>query len=102
MSSTIGKKKASLGKIPQNPATMKTRCTATLNLLLGKGVDELISTTNQLTEVKSVSLKKKAAKLILQKKTQDENIKDITKEKGDKRVFLTLIQGNTSTLKDVF
>lgn len=65
MSSTTGKKKASLGKISRNPATMKTRRIAALNLLLGKDVDELISTANQPTGVKSVSPKKKAAKSVL-------------------------------------
>lgn len=69
LSSATGKKKASLGKISRNPPTMETRRMAALNLLLGKDVDELISTTDQPTGVKSVSPKKKLSNQYYGKKT---------------------------------
>ena len=83
MSNSIGKKKRSLGKAPQNPSTIETRRTEALNLLLGKDKEELVPIINQPKVIKPASSKKKHAKAEQQKIDQDKNIEDNTEDEGE-------------------
>ncbi len=101
-SSSTGKKKGSLGKVPQNPSIIETKRTAALNLLLGKDKEEPVPVVNQPKLVKTASSRKKHAKAEQQKKDQDENIEDDTEDEGEnEHRFLIPKRGNTPSLEDV-
>ncbi len=101
-SSSKGKKKGSLGKVPQNPSTIETRRTAALNFLLGKVKEEPMPVVNQPKVVKPATSKKKHSKADQKKKDRDENMEDDTEDEGEnEHLFLTHKRGNTHSLEDV-
>ena len=102
LSSSTGKKKGSLGKVPQNPSIIETKRTAALNLLLGKDEKEPVPVVTQLKVVKTANSKKKHAKAEQQKKDRDENREgDTEDERENEHLFLIPKRGNSPSLEHV-